>query len=316
VSSSIELLGYLAGLAAVIAAALLLPWLGMRMLVPSLAESERAVVNYRGREVSPGLGIVWVFWGAAVAIHQAVALVSDVPHEYSASLWFEVATAVPLVVIAFAFGLVDDAFGTPGHKGFRGHLTALLDGRLTTGAIKLFGIGVLALLGAAWPVFEGEGVTALTLLHYVAAVLVIGLAANAVNLFDLRPGRALKVYSLLVLVAVSIGAWSLVARDSMLPADALYDALLVLVIALGPVLAVWRYDLAEIGMLGDAGANAFGMLAGLLLVSALSMTGTVAAAAVLLAVNLVSERVSFSAVIERTKWLAAIDRWGRAPDGR
>jgi hypothetical protein len=207
VPNGAQLMHYMVGLAAIAVAAVLLPWLGMRMLVPSLAESGRTVRNYRGREVSPGLGIVWVFWGAAVGLHQVIALLLDVPHEYAASLWFDATIAVPLVVLAFALGLVDDAFGTPGHKGFRGHLSALGRGRLTTGAIKLFGIGVLALFGAAWPAFGRDGVTGLTVLHYAAAVLVIGFSANAVNLFDLRPGRALKAYTLLVLVSVPVGAW-------------------------------------------------------------------------------------------------------------
>ncbi len=39
----------------------LVPWLAMRMLVPSL-ESGPRVKNYRGVPVFPGLGIVWVFW--------------------------------------------------------------------------------------------------------------------------------------------------------------------------------------------------------------------------------------------------------------
>jgi hypothetical protein len=165
------------------------------------------------------------------------------------------------------------------------------------------------------PAFGLEGVTPRSIAHYIVAVLVIGLAANTVNLFDLRPGRALKAYSVFVVVSVPAGVWSLViGRGGLPPASAAFDGLLVLVVALGPVLAVWRQDVGEVGMLGDAGANAFGMLAGLLLVSALPFAGAVAAAAVLMGVNLASEKVSFSSVIERTPWLAALDRWGRPTD--
>lgn len=307
--------GYLGGLAAVIGAAAVVPWVAMRMLAPSLAEGGRTVRNYRGRDVPLGLGLVWVFWTASVALHQAVSTVLDLPHQYTTSLWFEMTVVVPLTFGAFTLGLVDDAFGTPGHKGFRGHLSALARGRLTTGAIKLFGIGLLALLGAAWPVFRLSGVTGMALAHYVVAVLVIGLAANTVNLFDLRPGRALKIYLLLVVVSVSLGAWWLTSTDvALAPAGALFDGLFVLAVALGPAVAVWRQDVTEVGMLGDAGANAFGMLAGLLLVFALPFEGVLVAAVVLLALNAASERVSFSAVIERTPWLAALDRVGRPRD--
>jgi hypothetical protein len=312
-----ELLWHGVGLIAIALAAGVLPWVGMRLLAPSLAGSGRAVRNYRGRQVSPGLGIVWVFWGVAVVVHQVLAMVFALPHEYTSSLWFEITVAVPLVAGAFVFGLIDDAFGTAGHKGFRGHLSALGRGQLTTGALKLFGIGFLALLGAALPTLVRDGITAFTLIHYIMAVLVIGSAANTVNLFDLRPGRALKAYSLLAVLAVPIGVWSLVRVDDGLPlVRALFDGVLVLVIALGPVLAVWRFDLGEVGMLGDAGANAFGFLAGLLLVSALPFAGVAVAGVLLLGLNLASERVSFSAVIERTAWLAAVDGWGRAPEGK
>ncbi|MDF1542565.1 MAG: hypothetical protein RQ731_00475 [Anaerosomatales bacterium] len=310
-----ELGWHLAGLFAILLAAVLLPWVGMRMLAPSLAASGRTVRNYRGRQVPLGLGVVWVLWAAGVGMHQVVALALVLPHEYTSSLWFEIVVAVPLVAGAFALGLIDDAFGTAGHKGFRGHLSALRHGQLTTGAIKLFGIGLLALLGAAPSALVWQGLTMRTAVHYGVAVLVIGLAANTVNLFDLRPGRALKAYSLLAVIAVLMGVWSLIRVDDGLPvASALFDGLLVLLIALGPVVAVWRYDLGETGMLGDAGANAFGMLVGLLLVSALPFAGAVVAAVVLFGLNLISERVSFSSVIERTGWLAAADRWGRTPE--
>lgn len=306
---------HVVGMLAVLVAAVAVPWAGMRMLRRSLAEGSRIVRNYRGREVPLGLGLVWVFWAVALAAHQVPVWAFGLPHEYTASLWFEITIVVPLVFGAFTFGLIDDMFGTAGHKGFRGHLSALRRGRLTTGALKLFGIGFLALLGAALPAFGTEGVTPQSIAHYLTAVLVIGLAANTVNLFDLRPGRALKAYSVFVVVSVPFGAWSLLIGTAGSPfASAVFDGLFVLAVAVGPVLAVWGQDVREEAMLGDAGANAFGMLAGLLLVSALPFTGAVAAAAILLALNLVSEKVSFTSVIERTPWLAALDRWGRPTD--
>lgn len=305
-----------AGLVAMLVAAVLVPWTGMRMLGPSLTASGRTVRNYRGVDVPLGLGIVWVFWAAGVALHQVAAIALVLPHEYTASLWFEITIAVPLVLGAFTFGLIDDAFGTAGHKGFRGHLSALRHGQLTTGGLKLFGIGLLALIGAALPAFGLEGLTFRSAAHYLVAVLLIGLASNTVNLFDLRPARALKVYSLLAVVAVCFGAAGVLGRE-LTPARAALDGSLVFILAIGPVCAVWGRDAREAGVLGDAGANAFGMLAGLLLASALPFEGAAVAAAVLFALNLASERVSFSSVIERTPWLAALDAWGRpGPDGR
>ena len=76
-------------------------------------------------------------------------------------------------------------------RGFRGHLGALRHGEVTTGTVKLGGIGVTAILSAV----VAGGPAADVALN---AGLVAG-GANLLNLFDLRPGRAIKV-------AVAIGA--------------------------------------------------------------------------------------------------------------
>lgn len=306
----IDLARWMMGFAAVFIAAVVIPWVGMRMLNPSLEQSGRTVRNYRGVQVSLGSGIVWVFWGGAVILQQIAFAELGLWQTSGAPLWLNLVRTVPLVLGAFMFGLIDDTFGTPGHKGLKGHLAALRTGQLTTGGLKLVGIGSLAVGGALW-LFGGMwGPWVLSFVHYVVAAALIALSANTVNLFDLRPLRALKAYSFLAFAAVVGGTVMLVARG-LSPALAVSDGLLVAVVAAGPAAAVWRNDASEKGMLGDAGANAFGMLAGVMLAVALPLPVAAAAAAGLLALNLLSERVSLSALIERTAWLARIDGWGR-----
>ncbi|HLU72942.1 MAG TPA: hypothetical protein VKZ82_12205, partial [Nonomuraea sp.] len=84
-----------------------------------------------------------------------------------------------------ALGAYDDLYGTTSSKGFKGHLSALARGEVTSGAVKILGIGATG-LGAAALVSRGP---ADTLINGAA----IAGAANLANLFDLRPGRAIKV---------------------------------------------------------------------------------------------------------------------------
>ncbi len=288
--------------------ALVVPWAVMRMLVPTLEASGVGVANYRGRRVALGLGVVWLVWGvgvlAAGALLDALSLTlwSDWQFPPSASAFSEFAPLV-LVLGAMAAGMADDVFGSHAEKGFRGHLWALTSGRLSTGALKLLAIGALAAAGTLpRALASGRGlVGALTV--WVLDVLAIGLTANLVNLFDLRPGRALKVYSALTVLGVfAIAAYGLRA-----------DALLAAVLLLGPVASVWRFDLGERAMLGDAGANAAGALAGWLAVVTLPAWALAAYVAVVLVLNLVSEKFSFSAVIERNPLLSWLDGLGRLP---
>ncbi len=86
---------------------------------------------------------------------------------------------------AGGFGGYDDLAGSDGRRGFRGHLGALAHGEVTTGAVKLGGIGATGLAAGA---LLGGGPADVA----VNAALIAG-SANLLNLFDLRPGRAIKV---------------------------------------------------------------------------------------------------------------------------
>src|SRR5690606_5998533 len=107
------------------------------------------------------------------------------------------ATAASTIAVAGAgaFGPVDDlAEDTATRtKGLRGHLGALAHGRLTTGGLKVLGIGASALAAAVLappaggPAGRATGRAADTL---ASAALIAG-TANLFNLLDLRPGRAL-----------------------------------------------------------------------------------------------------------------------------
>ena len=146
---------------------------------------------------------------------------------------------------------------------------------------------------------------------WVAGTVLVAGITNLVNLLDLRPGRALKVSGLLTVLALPALAFSLPPLTGT-PAPAGWEVALVAgVLALGPMLACLPADLGERSMLGDAGANAAGFVTGLVLAHGLSELTLVTAAAVVVALNLISERLSFSAVIERSPLRHDLDMIGR-----
>ena len=82
-------------------------------------------------------------------------------------------------------GAYDDLYGATSSKGFKGHLSALAKGEVTSGAVKILGIGATGLAAAA--------VTSRAPLDVAVNGALIAGSANLANLFDLRPGRAIKV---------------------------------------------------------------------------------------------------------------------------
>jgi hypothetical protein len=246
--------------------------------------------NYRGRPVD-------LAGGPALALAATVAGglgAAAGSHPRRAGL---AAATVVAGLGAGAVGLYDDMAagpaGTKHHaKGFRGHLRALREGRVTTGAVKVVGISAAALAAASLLPACRPGASYRGLDLILGAGVIAG-TANLVNLLDLRPGRALKAS-----LALSI----LDGRD-------------VAAGAAGAAVALLGDDLGERTMIGDSGANAIGAVLG---VAAVARTGTMGRAgllAALAALTAASEKVSFTAVIESTPGLRELDRLGRAERG-
>jgi UDP-GlcNAc:undecaprenyl-phosphate GlcNAc-1-phosphate transferase len=197
---------------------------------------------------------------------------------------------------AAAFGGYDDLAGDRGSTGFRGHLGALRKGELTTGAVKLAGIGATGLAAAL--VADGGSRRVGAADRVINAALVAG-SANLINLFDLRPGRAIKATvlagGLLAAAAGDAGAASapVAAAAALLPED-----------------------LGERAMLGDAGANALGALLGMAAATTLRRRDRLAVLSVIVGLTAASEFVSFTRVIERTGPLRWLDMLGRRPAGQ
>jgi UDP-GlcNAc:undecaprenyl-phosphate/decaprenyl-phosphate GlcNAc-1-phosphate transferase len=192
---------------------------------------------------------------------------------------------------AAAFGTYDDLAGSGDRRGFGGHLGALRHGEVTTGAIKLGGIGATGIISAALAGGSPADVV-------INAGLVAG-GANLLNLFDLRPGRAIKVAVASGVLITAGGVVSSPAALAPLPPVA-------------AALALLPEDLGERAMLGDAGANALGAMLGAA-ATGLPRSARIALLAGIAGLTAASEKVSFTKVIERTPALRWLDMLGRRP---
>jgi len=190
-------------------------------------------------------------------------------------------------------GLLDDMLGrgsaedTP--RGWRGHARAVTGGRLSTGAIKAagaFGLAAFAVsgLGREWA-------------GYLVDLALLLLTTNLFNLLDLRPGRVEKALVLL-LAGVCLGAMTAFPLE-------------LLGIFIGPVMIGAFASLRERGMLGDAGANLVGAIAGVSLIVTLGTDARAIALAIVALLTVYGEFRSISAAIERIPPLRALDRVGR-----
>jgi UDP-N-acetylmuramyl pentapeptide phosphotransferase/UDP-N-acetylglucosamine-1-phosphate transferase len=243
--------------------------------------------NHRDRTLPTAMGVLAVIAVLAVeAVWTATEVLTDERWDRGPR------RLAVLVALGFGLlGLLDDLVGSGGDgRGFRGHLRAMRSGQLTTGFVKLAGGGAVAVIVAS-------GVSD-RVIDVVVDALLIALAANLANLLDRAPGRAGKV-----------GAVAFVA---LLIAGGAQRALGGVAAVVGAVVALLPADLHERLMLGDAGANVLGAALGLG-VALVAPTGVrVAVLVVLLALNLLSEAISFSSVIERVPPLRWLDQLGRS----
>lgn len=269
------------------------------VLLRGLAEAGFVRTNFSGREVPVPSGILipiagFVALGVAAPLDR---LVDD------RILGARGLTGAMIYIIGVCLlGTIDDLLGTPaiegglGRKdprGVRGHMKATVGGGFSTGAVKAIGsLGLAAF--AVGLVVPGTG-------EYLLATALVVITTNLFNLLDLRPGRALKVFFVLA-IALCLGAWTL-------------SPVWATTVFLGALPVLFYYDLTEQGMLGDAGSNVVGAIAGIFMIFTLNTTGQLIALAIVGLITLYGEFRSISEMIDRTPVLRFIDQLGRRSKG-
>ena len=288
--------------------------------------------NFHGATVSLRGGVAMA--GAAVASAAVASALSDQPR---AALGGAVAALGGAVA-----GYIDDVDqgahdGGKVAKGLKGHLGALAHGQVTTGVIKIAGIGASALAASALVGSKAASVGGKAADLALNTVLIAG-TANLANLLDLRPGRALKAT---VLVATPLSYFSCAAAKtpasgasvtsatasvtsgasgapSATPAapasasGASAQRLLASGLNAAAITALVE-DLQETTMLGDTGANAAGALLGTSLAANDSWKLRLGTTLGVVGLILASEKVSFSKVIAANPALNWLDQLWRRP---
>lgn len=275
--------------------------------------------NFHGVTVSLRGGVAMA--GASVASAAVASVLSDQPRAALGGLVASLGGGLA--------GYIDDVDqgahdGGKVAKGLKGHLGALAHGQVTTGVIKIAGIGASALAASALVGSKATSVSGKAADLALNTVLIAG-AANLANLLDLRPGRALKAT---VLVAAPLSYFSCAAAKpeasgasgapSATPAapasasGASAQRLLASGLNAAAITALVE-DLQETTMLGDTGANAAGALLGTSLAANDSWKLRLGTALGVVGLILASEKVSFSKVIAANPALNWLDQLWRRP---
>jgi hypothetical protein avisC_07727 len=288
--------------------------------------------NFHGVTVSLRGGVAMA--GAAVASAAVASAFSDQPRAALGGLVASLGGGLA--------GYIDDVDqgahdGGKVAKGLKGHLGALAHGQVTTGVIKIAGIGASALAASALVGSKATSMGGKVADLALNTVLIAG-AANLANLLDLRPGRALKAT---VLVAAPLSYFSCAAAKtpasgasvtsatasvtsgasgapSATPAapasasGASAQRLLASGLNAAAITALVE-DLQETTMLGDTGANAAGALLGTSLAANDSWKLRLGTALGVVGLILASEKVSFSKVIAANPALNWLDQLWRRP---
>lgn len=248
------------------------------LILEFLAKYSIKVYNYNKKEIPVGIGLLLLL--STVVSSSFILFMTDEPMMYFVYLF-------GLSLIGFA-GILDDLVGEEKVKGLKGHLIKMYKGELTSGGLK-------AIIGGLTALYVSFAFS-IDLIDLLLNTLLILFYINAMNLFDVRPGRAIKVF-LIICIIIWISSK---APDRFLT-----------FLLIGGILPLFKGDLKEEYMLGDTGSNILGYTLGF--TSAISMNISLKFFLIILLVilHIIAEVTSITTLINKNPLLKYIDNLGR-----
>ncbi len=245
-----------------------------------LSRTGRLEPNFRGDEIPTSFGALIAIWAIPMLLTDRW-LFPDRREERL--LWIVCVTGFCLL------GWIDDVWGDKKVKGLRGHFRYLIrDRRITTGLVKAVG----GLLLAFW---LARSLAPENMIRIGLMILVIALSSNAMNLLDLRPGRAGGAF---LCVAIIILVTLFRQAGTLFVPGLLYVIL--------PALLVWERDSRASAMMGDTGSAILGGTLGLSICLYAVLPIQIIVCMLLIAFHVLTERRSLTQLIEKVpllKWL-------------
>lgn len=235
--------------------------------------------NYKGDFIPNSMGIIFIFNILFVSL---LLIIFTTSSNYLETFIF----ILGILTMGF-IGLLDDFMGNNQVKGFKGHMKMLCSLKLTTGGLKAVVGGIVSILISL--------MISSDFLNFFINSLMISLFTNFINLMDLRPGRAIKVFLIFSL-------------PSLFYVNKIYK--IILLCFIGATLAYFPYDIKGRSMLGDIGSNCLGIILGIIATSYTIYIKILLVIFLILA-NLYSEKYSITKLIGRNKVLNFLDELGR-----
>lgn len=235
--------------------------------------------NYKGDYIPNSMGIIYIFNILTAAL---LLIIFRTSNNYIETFVF----IIGILTMGF-IGLLDDFMGDNHVKGFKGHIKMLLRLKLTTGGLKAVLGGIVSIIISS--------LISIDFVNFLINTLLISLFTNFINLMDLRPGRAIKVFLIFSL-------------PSLFYVSEIYK--IILLCFIGASLAYLPYDIKGRSMLGDIGSNCLGIILGIIATSYTIYIKIILVMFLALA-NLYSEKYSITKFIGKNKLLNFLDELGR-----